>query len=209
MVDMGATHNFMAVEEAKRLGVNIVKGNGAIKTVNSNDKQIRGEAKNVHVHIGDWAGQINFTIIEMDDFKVVLGIEFFDQVRAILLPSANSICIPCEGKTCMVNTERGSKEGPKTISTIQFRKGSQKTELCYLAVAKVEYQGDKPVAVPTAIKEVLEEFKDVMLVEFPMRLPPRREVHHEIELEPGSKPPSKAPYHMPPPELEELQKKLK
>ncbi|XP_076890463.1 uncharacterized protein LOC143541544 [Bidens hawaiensis] len=180
MVDTGATHSFMAVEEAKRLGVNIVQGNGAIKTVNTNAKPIRGEAKNVHVHIGDWAGQINFTIVEMDDFKVVLGMEFFDQVRAILLPSANSICIPCEGKTCMVNTERGSKEGLKTISAIHFRKGCNKKELCYLAVAKVVDQEDKPVSVPTEIKEVLEEFKDVMPTEFPKRLPLRREVDHEI-----------------------------
>ncbi|CAL9010479.1 unnamed protein product, partial [Prunus brigantina] len=45
--------------------------------------------------------------------------------------------------------------------------------------------------------------------ELPNTLPPRREVDHAIELEPGAKPPAKAPYRMAPPELEELRKQLK
>ena len=56
---------------------------------------------------------------------------------------------------------------------------------------------------------MLEEFKDVMPAELPKRLPPRREVDHAIELEPGAKPPAFAPYRMAPPELEELRKQLK
>lgn len=40
------------------------------------------------------------------------------------------------------------------------------------------------------------------------RLPPRREVDHKIELEPGARPPAMAPYRMAPPELEELRKQL-
>ncbi|GKB81756.1 putative nucleotidyltransferase, ribonuclease H [Tanacetum coccineum] len=43
----------------------------------------------------------------------------------------------------------------------------------------------------------------------PKKLPPRREVDHTIELEMGSKPSAKAPYRMPPPELEELRNQLK
>lgn len=43
----------------------------------------------------------------------------------------------------------------------------------------------------------------------PKRLPPRREVDHRIELEPGAKPPAMAPYRMDPPELEELRRQLR
>ncbi|KAL5733419.1 hypothetical protein ACOSQ2_033111 [Xanthoceras sorbifolium] len=48
-----------------------------------------------------------------------------------------------------------------------------------------------------------------MPTELPKKLPPRREVDHQIELEPGIKPPAKALYRMAPPELEELRKQLK
>ncbi|KAJ0847007.1 putative nucleotidyltransferase, Ribonuclease H [Helianthus annuus] len=89
-----------------------------------------------------------------------------------------------------------------------FKKGYNKKEPCYLAVAKTDKEKPRE-AVPMEIEKVLEEFKDVMPSELPKKLPPRREVDHEIELEPGSKPPAKAPYRMPPPELEELRKQLK
>ncbi|KAI5656492.1 hypothetical protein M9H77_25285 [Catharanthus roseus] len=45
--------------------------------------------------------------------------------------------------------------------------------------------------------------------ELPKKLPPRREVDHQIELEPGAKPPAMSPYRMAPPELAELKKQLK
>ncbi|CAL2255821.1 unnamed protein product [Prunus armeniaca] len=63
--------------------------------------------------------------------------------------------------------------------------------------------------VPKAVEAILKEFADVMLKELPKTLPPRREMDHAIELEPGAKPPAKAPYRMAPPELKELRKQLK
>ncbi|KAE8708434.1 cytochrome P450 78A7-like [Hibiscus syriacus] len=70
---------------------------------------------------------------------------------------------------------------------------------------KIEKTND----LPPIIHEVLEENKDVMLPELPNKLPPRREVNHKIELEPGAKPFTLAPYRMAPPELEEHRRQLK
>lgn len=44
--------------------------------------------------------------------------------------------------------------------------------------------------------------------ELPPVLPPRRVIDHEIELVPGAKPPTRAPYRMAPPELAELRRQL-
>ena len=44
--------------------------------------------------------------------------------------------------------------------------------------------------------------------ELPAGLPPKREIDHEIILEPGTKPISRTPYRMSPLEQEELEKKL-
>ncbi|GKE80526.1 hypothetical protein Tco_1550526 [Tanacetum coccineum] len=93
---------------------------------------------------------------------------------------------------------------------MQFKKGFNKNEPCYLVVTRLETnEGLSKVEVPKMIERVLDEFKDVMPMELPKKLPPRREVDHTIELEPGSKPPAKSPYRMPSPELEELHKQLK
>jgi len=50
---------------------------------------------------------------------------------------------------------------------------------------------------------VVKEFPDVFLEEIP-RLPPKREIHFEIELEPSARPISKPPYLVAPAELREL-----
>ena len=63
--------------------------------------------------------------------------------------------------------------------------------------------------IPNNILAVLDEYKDVMLKELPKKLPPRRELDHKIELQPGSKPPAGVPYRMAPPELEKLKKQVK
>nr|GEW18465.1 hypothetical protein CTI12_AA187700 [Tanacetum cinerariifolium] len=161
LVDSGVTHNFMADDEAKRLWINATKRSGTIKAVNSSAKAIHGVAKDVRGKIGKWEGMIDLSVVPMDDFKVVLGLEFLDKVRAFPMPFANSLCILDGGKTY------------------------------------------------TVIERVLDEFKDVMAKELPKKLPPMREVDHTIELETDSKPSAKAPYRMPPPELEELRNQLK
>ncbi|GJX87503.1 putative retrotransposon gag domain, aspartic peptidase domain protein, partial [Tanacetum coccineum] len=79
LVDSGATHNFVAVDEAKRLGINATKGSGTIKAVNSLAKAIHGVAKDVRAKIGEWEGMIDLSVVPMDDFKVVLGLEFLDK----------------------------------------------------------------------------------------------------------------------------------
>ncbi|GJY48141.1 putative nucleotidyltransferase, ribonuclease H [Tanacetum coccineum] len=45
--------------------------------------------------------KIDLSVVLMDDFKVVLGLEFLDKVRAFPMSFANSLCILDGGKTCM------------------------------------------------------------------------------------------------------------
>ncbi|GJU13413.1 putative retrotransposon gag domain, aspartic peptidase domain protein [Tanacetum coccineum] len=174
LIDSGATHNFVADDEAKRLGINATKGSGTIKAVNSPAKAIHEVAKDVRAKIGEWEGTINLSVVLMDDFKVVLGLEFLDKVRAFPTPFANSLCILYGGKTCMVSTDRDAKSGAKTLSAMQFKKGFNKSEPCYLAVTMLETdEGSSKVEVPKVIERVL-EFKDVMPKELPKKLPPKR-----------------------------------
>ncbi|PKI46788.1 hypothetical protein CRG98_032825 [Punica granatum] len=63
--------------------------------------------------------------------------------------------------------------------------------------------------VPAEVAQVLDSFKDVILMELPKKLLPKREVDHRIELVPDAKPPAMAPYRMAPPELAELRRQLK
>ncbi|CAL9005670.1 unnamed protein product [Prunus brigantina] len=81
LVDTGASHNFMSVQEAKRLGCRVSKEAGSMKTVNSTAIPIDGVARGVELHIATWKGVADFSVISMDDYDVVLGMEFMDKKK--------------------------------------------------------------------------------------------------------------------------------
>ncbi|XP_012844529.1 PREDICTED: uncharacterized protein LOC105964566 [Erythranthe guttata] len=213
MVDTGATHNFITEDEAKRVGLRWTRRDGWLKAVNAKAQPLNGVARDAELHLGTWKGQVDFSVAPMDDFKVVLGMDFFRKVMAIPMPCFNSVCILEKGTPCMVPATSGpTKEEstqPRQLSAIQVAKGVRRGEPTFLAALKEESPpNDKEEDVPPIIQTVLEVNQDVMPPNLPNKLPPRREVDHAIELEPGAKPPAMAPYRMSPPELEELRKQL-
>ena len=73
LLDTGVTHNFVSVDEAKRLGLKATQEEGTMKAVNSLAKPITGIAQGVHIILGTWSGKFDFSIVPMDDFKMVIG----------------------------------------------------------------------------------------------------------------------------------------
>jgi len=59
--------------------------------------------------------------VTKDDFDVVLGLEFLDKVKAVLVPYTNTMCI-LEGKVCTVQIKRESVSS-KMLSVLQISKG--------------------------------------------------------------------------------------
>ncbi|TXG53263.1 hypothetical protein EZV62_022432 [Acer yangbiense] len=120
MLDTGATHNFVSVDEAKRLGLRITNDEGAIKAANSLVKLIDGTAKGVTVHLGPWSGKLNFSVVPLDDYQMVLGMTFFKQVNAFPQPAANLLSILDGDKAYTIPTERLTTSEFKTLSAIQL-----------------------------------------------------------------------------------------
>ncbi|RVW63411.1 hypothetical protein CK203_055931 [Vitis vinifera] len=76
LVDTGATHNFVSEDEARRLELQASKEGGWLKAVNSAAKPSHGVVRGVTMHIGSWERRVDFTVAPMDDFKMVLGMDF-------------------------------------------------------------------------------------------------------------------------------------
>ena len=80
MVDSEATHNFMTETEANRLNIKWHRDSG--KTT---------------LKLGTWSSLVDFVIVKMDDFDVVLGMEFLLEHKVIPIPLAN--CLVITGST--------------------------------------------------------------------------------------------------------------
>lgn len=192
LLDTGATHHFVAEREATRLGLRYTKEKGTLKTVNTSPTPIHGVARGVPIRLGEWRGTIDLTVVTMDDFALVLGIEFMDAVRPWTFEKDGTMTISKDQEACSIPIDREVVEA-KMLSAIQLKKGVQKGQATFLAtLVEEESHGTE---VPNEVSEILKEFEDVMPPELPKRLPPRREVYHKIELEQGARPPLQ-PWHL-------------
>ena len=106
LLDTGATHNFISKDEIKCLGFKATQYGGTIKAVNSSAKPFTGTAQGVHVTLGTWNEKLDFSIVSMDDYTVIIGREFFDKVHAFPFPATNSLSIFDGSKAWVVPIER-------------------------------------------------------------------------------------------------------
>ena len=153
LVDSGATHNFMTDNVAARLGLKVEKDTGKMKTVNVQAKETVGVAREVPCKLGSWSGNVVFTVAPMDDFDVVLGLDFLDQTRTI--PVAATNCLLMMGESpCVIPVTVSPICERKILSAMQFKKGIKKGEKTYVAIPLgVEDQQDKEI--PKQLEAVL------------------------------------------------------
>ncbi|KAF2308985.1 hypothetical protein GH714_027337 [Hevea brasiliensis] len=147
LVDTGASDNFLKLEEAQKLGITFSGKAGWLKAVNSKPTPTHGVAANVNVRIGEWTGLIDFSVVSMDDYSCVLGMDFMDRVRAIPIPFANSLCIVEDKGACTVPLRRGKSAGG-TLSALQLAKGVRKLEPTFLVALQAENNEQSGVVVP-------------------------------------------------------------
>ena len=149
---------------------------------------------------------IDLIAVKLDDFDVILGMDFLVDKGGIPIPGAHSLLLMGDRPAVIGATMRPNSD-VKLLSALQFKKGVRRQEPSYMAIPTTWEDGGEEV-IPPQIEQVLVEFGDVMPKQLPKTLPPRRNIDHQIELVQGAKPPAKAPYRIAPPELEELRRQL-
>uniref|UniRef100_A0A803N774 Aspartic peptidase DDI1-type domain-containing protein n=1 Tax=Chenopodium quinoa TaxID=63459 RepID=A0A803N774_CHEQI len=93
LMDCGASHNFITEKEATKLGIKYTKEPGKSTIVNTSPVPILDVAHKVPICLGQWSGTINLTVVHMDDFPLVLGLEFIDTIRPFSFEEDGSIMI--------------------------------------------------------------------------------------------------------------------
>lgn len=120
LIDTGASHNFMDINEAKRLGINYTPSRGTVKAVNTKATQIFGTTK-VRATMGTWSKHLTFTIIKMDDHVTVLGQPFFHEASAFPIPKGRSLIILDDHDIRVIELMKKDAD-PAIISSLQYKK---------------------------------------------------------------------------------------
>lgn len=76
LVDLGATHSFLAVREAQRLNLHLSPAANCVKMVNTTTTTTTSVAKGVFTRVGQWRNQLDFLVIPIDNFGAILGVDF-------------------------------------------------------------------------------------------------------------------------------------
>jgi len=217
LLDTGASHNFITRESAERMELHLEEFKAPIEVhfADGVPHPTTSQAKEVPLQLGNWRGKVDFLVFALGGMDCVLGMEFITQNNVLIEGHNRLVKIPSRKGIVKVKAhEMPCVGGP----TIHFMLGKTWEKECMggfnmLCVMRVldEYEpkeATKLVPFAKCIKQVLEEFPDVMPEELPEELPSRRRVDHAIEVVPRVAPPAKASYRMSHEELKELKVQL-
>ncbi|KAF3784553.1 hypothetical protein EJ110_NYTH29940 [Nymphaea thermarum] len=115
MVDSGAMHNFVSREEAERVGLKSVPQQRTLKTVNSEARPSLGEARGLD-------GVTNFSVVPLDDFKVILGMVFLRGQNTMMLPKFNTLTLMGADQSHTVHCHSTRSKSQPTLSAMQLKK---------------------------------------------------------------------------------------
>ncbi|MCO5613075.1 hypothetical protein L7F22_067349 [Adiantum nelumboides] len=102
MIDSSASHNFISPRCAKRFGICTSKFRGgcsiSIGFVQGKDSDT-AMAFNVMVQIGEWKANIDFIVVPMDSYDMMLGLIWFDNyVMSLYNKGVKKLMLDMNGK---------------------------------------------------------------------------------------------------------------
>ena len=155
--------------------------------------------RNVNVIIEKVIFTSELYVLDMEGLEVILGMDWLGKYKATM---------ECRNQRVVLRGPNGEnvsyKRDPKSpksniVSTLTLEKSVQKG--CELFVSNINEIGSKELKAEDIL--VVGEFTDLFPDKLP-GMPPSRSIDLTIDLMLGTRPISKAPYHVAPKEMEEL-----
>ena len=135
--------------------------------------------------------RVNLICLPLEGLNVILGMDWL---------SANHILIDCNEKKVLFPS---SEDEDMLLSSQQVDQAIKKGSRCFLILTQLSVEnGDGHLETPM-VREFSDGFPDEVF-----GFPPSKEIEFSIDLVPGARPVSIAPYRMAPAELAELKKQI-
>ena len=174
----------------------------------------------VSIQKGDYKDEIYCEVLPMDVAHVLLGRPWLydlnvtnfgkDNIYSFKYKGKNIILRPAKPKDC--NGKRDISKLPERnlhiLKCKKFEREGFETGMCLALVAKEVPSDSSIVDVPLEVKNLLDDFVDIVPDELLSELPPLKDIQHSIDLVPGSQLPNLPHYRMNPKEREKLNRQV-
>ncbi|CAI7881578.1 unnamed protein product [Closterium sp. NIES-53] len=168
---------------------------------------IHGETS-LQLHIGALRWKLKLPVTNIKGLDFILGQDFLKRFNPEIDWINSKMCIYNNGKRIALRSWTDTGDVPET-TLARFEQTVNESNTGYLALVMAAAKEEKPSSeLPAAVKEVLEQYKDIMPDDLPAGVPPARTHKHEIVEEPGAKPVSRAPYRLSPTDLTDMKKQI-
>lgn len=173
----------------------------------------------LEISIGGCDFSHSFSVLDVQGYDAILGMPWFHENNPRIDFQTHRVSV---GSQAFIARDSPFQEVKRPAlhfisgkrAAKELRGGSQ----CYLAwvenldSANSNNEADRPAQFTKEqqqqLSSVLEEFRDCIPDQLPEGLPPERAINHDIDVEPGATPPSRSPFRLPKPEMDELQRQL-
>lgn len=204
LFDSGASHCFVQPEMIG-IGEFLKEPEEEVRVVRAAGGQIMytsGKIRNISVMIGGVNMPADLVVCPVKTYDVILGMDWLSKYKAHLDCHRGRVQFEI-GNGKLVYQGVRPTNGSLIISALQAERMLKKGCEAYLAsITTVEVGPDTELEGIPIVKEYDDVFESLI------GLPPDRADPFTIELEPGTKPITKAPYRMAPAEMAELKKQL-
>jgi hypothetical protein len=181
-LDTGASHNFISRKNAKKMELHLEELKTPIKVhfVDGVPHPTTFQVKKIPLQLGNWSGKVGLLVFTLGGMDCILGMEFITQNNVLIEGHNRLIRIPSKSGIVRVKAHELPCVGG---STIHFMLGKTSEKECVggygiMCVMRVldecePKEATKLVTSAKCIKQILEEFLDVMPKELPKNLPLR------------------------------------
>ncbi|KAL4032435.1 hypothetical protein IC575_005508 [Cucumis melo] len=217
LIDCGATHNFVSEKLVKKLHIptkktahyGVILGSGAAV-------QGKGVCEDLEVQLKNWTVKKDFLPLELGGVDVILGMQWLYSLGVTTVDWKNlSLTFSFNGKHVSIKGDPSLTKARVNLKNM-IKCWGEKDEGFLIECRAIEVEGmcrndcymvNMEAEKDSPIIAVLKQFGDVF--EWPERLPPRRDIEHQIHLKKETNSINVRPYHYGYHQKEEMEKLVK
>ena len=217
LIDSGSTHDFIADGFVRKHHLDTDASSEMLSvtlTDGSTSEVPQISTPTLKVTVGGFSEEQPFTVYPLTRYDAILGKPWLTRNNPSINFRTNEVQLdgePFVAKSLSANPPTGDRPTVESmfISGRQARHvlwSGAEGFLAWVTDANEENRSGPQLqeSEQQDIQNLLKRYQDLFPDELPNELPPKRPVNHEIQIEDGSRPPSRPAYCLPKPEVDEL-----